>query len=264
MLRELFRVVPEFYIHRWTALEGRKEPVLILDIPEDFANTLSKLPHELLPLQTAQEIAGAEILHSFGIMKCEVMRQRAELVKERLLNFVLERHGEFLAENCYGEYDPKEKRAWHALFKLNAVSLNEEVELKPIPSLQRKETVNDFIQKNDIRKKSNRIAQEKFGKPLPEDINSFEDSSTDSTMPYLSQELIQKIKIKEKVLHDCEKDVQDKITLTVQSTKDDRLRKLAETLRTIFATQKTSIAPLEDIIGKLKDTDRGVYVSRGS
>lgn len=237
---------------------------MILDIPEEFTTSLSNLSHKLLPLQTAQEIASAETLHCFGTMKFEVMRRRAELVKERLLNFVLERHSEFLAENCYGEYDPKQKRAWHALFRLNAISLNGEIELKPMPSLQRKETVNDFIQKNDIRKKSNRIAQEKFGKPLPEDISPFEDSSTDSTMPYLSQELIQKIKIKEKVLHDCEKDVEDKITLTVQSTKEDRLRKLAETLRTIFATQRTSIAPLEDIVAKLKDTDRGVYVSRGT
>jgi hypothetical protein len=263
MLRELCRVVPEFYTHHWVLLKERKEPVLIVDIPEDFVNLLPKLSSEIPSLEKVQDTVSREVEHSLGVMNFEIIRQRVEILKQRLVNYVMKKHEEFMKANYYGDYDPKEKREWHALFKLHTISLDGAITLKPMPSLQKKETVNDYLQKNDIRKKSSKIIQEKLSQSLNDDLNFNEDSSTESTMPYLSQELIQKIKIKEKVMQDCSKDVDEKITLTEQNSKKEKLGKLAEILRTIFATQKSSLAPFEDIVGKLKDTDRGVYVSKG-
>jgi len=244
-------------------LKGRKEPVLIIDVPNYFVDILPRLSLEIPPLETAQEIASKKTEHSLGVMKFEVIRQRVKILKERLMNYVLKKHEEFIKGNYYGSYDPKEKREWHALFKLHKISLDTTITLKEMPSPQKKETVNDYLQKNDIKKRSTKIIEEKLSQPLTDGLSLNEDSSTESTMSYLSQELIQKIKIKEKVIQDCGKDVDEKIILTEQNTRKEKLGKLAETLKTIFATQKSSLAPLEDIIGKLKDTDRGVYVSKG-
>ena len=140
----------------------------------------------------------------------------------------------------------------------------ETIKLKPIPIIQKKETVNEYVQKNDIRKNCDKMANDVLSQGDLQKYSQDNEAESDNSAPYLSQELIQKIKIKQRVLEDCKDKILSKMKANELKNKEDQLWKTAETIKTIFSTQKSSIAPLEDIVAKLEDTERGVYISKGN
>eukprot|EP01022_Parablepharisma_sp_SALTPOND_P029543 TRINITY_DN738_c0_g1_i7.p7 TRINITY_DN738_c0_g1~~TRINITY_DN738_c0_g1_i7.p7 ORF type:complete len:222 (+),score=32.69 TRINITY_DN738_c0_g1_i7:4567-5232(+) len=192
------------------------------------------------------------------IMKQHVLDKRAGIIKERLMKLTFKKHYEHLVELNQTDYDPIEKHSWHATFKMDNIELNESIQLKPKPLIQGAETVREYIKKNDIQKIKVQAALDSLSK------ENSESPVKDSAPSYLSQKLLRKIKIKEKVLTECKKEIADKVESTEQKNKQFQLSHLVETLKSIFTTQRGPTAPLENVVDKLRDTERGLFISRGT
>jgi len=263
ILTQLFRIVPEFYTHYWQ-ITSRKIAQLFINTPVDFATTLPQISYDLPTLETAQKICDIETEIPKGppiILKENELKRRSEILYERIFSITLAEYNEYCTIHKVENYDIYEKGNWHPLFNPHVLELKESINLKPKPNDQESESVSEFIKKNDLKKIYVQAALEsvKITKTQSPKPKSF---SQPAQKTYLDQKIMQKIQAKEKALTECKKEIEERVETTEQKSKEFRLTKLAETLKTIFSTQKASMSPLESVIEKLRDNERGQFFTQ--
>jgi len=139
--QQMLYVVPDFFLHRWDVKSDKAE--LYIDIPANIKEICARLASNQ-PVQVSNEpLIGTVSQETFAARKTMFRKQLVTLTYKTCIAY-------HIALGKQMAYDFKDWPAgfYEGLEELPAIPLTD---LKPIPKVQKAESVSTYLQKFDIR-----------------------------------------------------------------------------------------------------------------
>lgn len=245
--------MPEYYTHYWSVAAGQKNPILTLDTPENFGDAVDQLPRSMLALEDAQRIVHAECARSASApMNRSLLRKRSELLTDRLKSFTFSEHSAFLLKHGHFSYNPAQAEAWHSHFPLNKVEVHGALELKPVPHVHKRQSVNEYVRKNEVRASAEELQK-----------SSADLVGADELEPRLSKKVLHMIEVRKRLCTESEKVLDERMQRLEGQLKVKELVHVAEVIKSAFTIQGGGIVLLEEVLERLRDVDSGRITTRG-
>eukprot|EP00826_Nyctotherus_ovalis_P005376 TRINITY_DN11210_c0_g1_i7.p2 TRINITY_DN11210_c0_g1~~TRINITY_DN11210_c0_g1_i7.p2 ORF type:complete len:190 (+),score=42.09 TRINITY_DN11210_c0_g1_i7:835-1404(+) len=185
-------------------------------------------------------------------MSCSLLRKRSEILDDRLRSFTFNEHSAFLLNHGHFSYNPVQAEAWHPQFPLNRVQAHGAVELKAVPCLRKRESVNEYVRKNEVKASAEDL------KKCSADL-----VGADELEPRLSKKLLHMIEVRKRLCTESEKMLDKRMQKLEGQLRIKELIHVAEVIKSVFTIQGGGTVLLEEVLERLRDVDSGRIKSRG-
>jgi hypothetical protein len=154
--KQMLRVMPEFFIHRWETKADKVE--LFIDVPSNIKETLQKMKDNLPgPYVASEEPMVAALMG-------ELLTQRKTLFRKQLLTLTYKAYIAYQTASGFTEF--KMFTEWPREFDIESLPSIPEANLKPMPKAQKTENLSSYLEKFDIREAVLDSRQIDFQTPL--------------------------------------------------------------------------------------------------
>ena len=209
---------------------------------------------------------GIEGIDSKGIkgwLGNELLLLRTRILRGRLLSRALEAHSRFTRQLGDDSFDPIELQTWHHNFRVHELEVIPTATLKDKPLLERQSTVTDFLRKNDIKQQLLDAAMKSVSSQGPHERGPSTGILSSMLLDKVHFTTNLQIKAREKAVVESKQILTTNKQISKERGESLHLMKLAETLKAIFATNNVVSMLFANVVAKLQDTDRGVFMSAG-
>jgi len=265
-LQQIMSVVPDFYHVQWTAntnkLTKKKDLKLTLTAMDydPFSDAqigqIGTNKHDEDPFNVDKNDKN-EKLKDVGIkfLKVSKLKERENVFRLRLVQYVACRHKEWLNENVLAEFDPFESGEWHKRFDLENIR---DIEQSPFPSKPKKNMHEIERMISEQEKKLKDVVQ----KELEEAKENLNEKSIPKHLQHLSPTFIAKIRAKKKNKIVTTKRLKTK---KEHDAEDEQYRLqqlpyLVGLMRGIYVSMKKSSMSCDDLVKVIKKRHRNVHV----
>lgn len=139
--KQIFRVMPEFFIHRWDTKADKVE--LFIDVPSNMKEMLQKMKDDL----PGPYVASDEPM--VGSLMGDLLTLRKMLFRKQLLTLTYKAYIAY--QTASGFTDFRMFKEWPREFDIESLPSIPEASLKPMPKAQKTENLSSYLEKFDIR-----------------------------------------------------------------------------------------------------------------
>eukprot|EP01083_Nonionella_stella_P069036 183733_1 len=257
-IQRMLSVVPDFFHIQWTATNnatsGKKELKLTLTAMDcdPFAENAN---------DDSKKKGKNDKLRHIGIrfLKIAKLKERENVFRLRLIQYVAHHHKQYLTENAMIEFDPFETGKWHKRFDLENVK---DIEISPLPLKPTKDE--DEIAKmiKEQQRKLNEIVQNEIEKAKENDNEKAKEVDIPSNLRGLSPTFIAKIRAKKKNKIVTTKRLKSKqeIERDERQFRLQQLPYLVSLVRGIYVSMRKSSMSCNDLVSLIKKRHRNIHL----